>query len=51
MAAIEIQTGEILEGYLPSKALGLVRVWADLHREELLRMWKTQEFKPLPPLE
>ncbi len=28
MAAIDIQTGEVLEGHLPPKALSMVREWA-----------------------
>ena len=51
IAAIDIQTGEILEGYLPPKALAMVREWAAIHKNELLHMWETQEFKPLSPLE
>ena len=51
MAAIDIQTGEILEGYLPPKALSMVREWIDLNREDLLLMWETQDFKKLSPLE
>ncbi|MBQ6052277.1 MAG: DUF4160 domain-containing protein [Lachnospiraceae bacterium] len=51
MAEIEIQTGEILEGYLPPKALSMVREWVDIHKAELLYMWETQEFKSLSPLE
>ncbi|MBQ7719183.1 MAG: DUF4160 domain-containing protein [Clostridia bacterium] len=51
MAAVDIQTGEVLEGHLPPKALALVREWSDLHKEELLQMWKTQQFKALEPLE
>ena len=51
MAAVEIQTGEILEGYLPPKALSMVREWVAIHKDELLQMWETQEFKPLSPLE
>ncbi len=51
MAAVDIQTGEILEGHLPPKALSMVREWAALHKEDLLRMWETQEFKSLSPLE
>ncbi|MBM2813647.1 MAG: hypothetical protein HW421_409 [Ignavibacteria bacterium] len=35
-ALIEIQTGEILQGSLPSKQLKYVQVWADIHKEELL---------------
>lgn len=51
MAAVFIETGEVLDGHLPPKALSLVREWAAIHRDELLRIWKTQEFKALPPLE
>ncbi|MGI5090413.1 DUF4160 domain-containing protein [Treponema vincentii] len=51
MAAIDIQNGEILEGHLPPKALSMVREWVGIHRKDLLRMWETQEFKPLSPLE
>ena len=51
MAAVEIQSGEILEGQLPPKALSMVREWIGLHKSELLEMWKTQEFKVLAPLE
>ena len=51
MAAIDIQTGEVLEGHLPSKALAMVREWAAIHKDDLLHMWETQEFKSLSPLE
>ena len=51
MAAIDIQTGEVLEGHLPPKALTLVREWMGIHKSELLRMWETQEFQALSPLE
>lgn len=51
MAAIDVRTGEILEGSLPPKALMMVREWIGIHREDLLHMWETQEFKALSPLE
>ena len=50
MSAINIATGKVLEGDLPNKALKLVNEWLDLHRDELMKMWNTQEFKKLPPL-
>ena len=50
-AEFEIQTGYILAGFLPRKAVQLVQKWIKLHREELLRIWKAQEFTSLPPLE
>ncbi len=51
IAAVEIQTGDILEGNLPPKALSMVREWTELHKTDLLQIWKTQEFIKLPPLE
>ena len=50
MAAVEIKKGVILEGYLPPKALALVREWIGLNRDDLLQMWQMQKFRPLPPL-
>ena len=51
MAAIDIQTGEVLEGHLPPKALAMVREWSAIHKNDLLHMWETQEFKALSPFE
>ena len=51
MAAVDIQSGEVLEGYLPPKALSMVREWAAIHKDDLLHMWETQEFQSLSPLE
>ena len=51
MAAIEIQTGNVLEGYLPPKALAMVQEWVGMYRDDLLRIWETQEFRKLSPLE
>ena len=51
VAAVSIQTGEVLEGSLLPRALAMTREWVALHRDALLRMWQTQEFSQLPPLE
>jgi hypothetical protein len=51
VAAIDIQTGKIIEGHLPPKALSMVSEWTELHKAELLHIWETQEFKALSPLE
>ena len=51
VAAIDIMTGEVLDGYIPAKALNQVRVWIGLNKDEIKRIWETQEFKKLPPLE
>jgi len=50
MGAIDIQSGEMLEGDLPAKALSMVQEWIGLHRDDLLAMWNTQAFRKLPPL-
>ena len=44
-------TGEVLEGYLPPKALAMVREWIALHKDTLQEIRETQEFKKIPPLE
>ena len=51
VAAITISDGKVIEGALPSKALEMVKEWVSLHKEELLLIWETQEFKQLSPLE
>ena len=51
VAAIDFMNGEIIEGYLPPKALNMVREWIEIHREDLKNIWETQEFKQLAPLE
>ena len=51
VAAIDFMTGDILEGYLPQKALSMVREWIEIHKSELMKIWETQEFKHLAPLE
>ena len=45
-----VDTLEMIEGDLPNRARGLVVEWARLHKEELKRMWDSQEFRKLPPL-
>ena len=54
-ASIAIRTLEILDGYLPRRALNLVLDWAELHRAELLEdwelAWNQQPLRPIPPLE
>ena len=47
----DIQSGEIIEGDLPSRADRMVRDWAQSYQSELLEMWKSQQFKQLPGLE
>ena len=51
MGVFDINTLEVLEGDLPPKALSLVREWAEIYKDDLLKIWNTQIFTPLPPLE
>ncbi len=46
----EIETLEMIEGDLPQRAQKLVREWASGYQNDLIKMWKTQEFKKLPGL-
>ena len=50
VGAIDIQTGKMIDGDLPIRALKLVQEWISNNREELLKIWNTQEFKKLKPL-
>ena len=51
IGAIDIRTGDMIEGDLPKRALKMVQEWVSQHEQELMNMWKTQEFTELPPLE
>lgn len=39
-ALISIKDFSILEGQIPSRALGMVIEWAALHKDELMANWK-----------
>ena len=45
-----IQTFEMFEGDLPTKAQELVREWLEQHSQELQKMWDNQKIDKLPPL-
>jgi hypothetical protein len=47
----DIRTLEMIERDLPRRAQKLIRDWAKPYQEELLKMWKKKEYKPLPGLE
>jgi Domain of unknown function (DUF4160) len=49
-ALVSIESLEIIEGDLPSRAQKLVLEWATLYQQDLFQMWNTQEFRKLPPL-
>jgi len=51
---IAIDPIAILSGYLPPKALSLVTEWAEIHKEELKKVWSQsmahQELDKIEPL-
>lgn len=50
VGVFDIETIEMLEGDFPKKAKELVKEWLQLHQNELIEMWDSQEMKKLPPL-
>jgi Domain of unknown function (DUF4160) len=53
-ALITIDNAEVFAGSLPSRALGMVKEWAELHREELNQVWeaarRAQPINKIDPL-
>lgn len=47
-AMIGIRDLALMEGKLPSRALGFVIEWADLHRDELLVAWDRAKRRESP---
>jgi len=45
-----IDSLEMLEGNLPQRARKMIVEWGRLYQTELWEMWRTQEFRKLPPL-
>lgn len=50
-AVFNIKTGQLMEGDLPPRAMGMVKDWIQLHQKELIDIWETQEFRKVQPLE
>ncbi len=48
-AAIAIETGEVLDEKLPRKILKEIEEWRNIHKDELLEIWKTQIFRLICP--
>jgi hypothetical protein len=48
---MELTNLNIIEGMLPKKCRQLVREWAEIHQDELIEMWNTQNFHHIEPLE
>jgi hypothetical protein len=54
-AVIDIETGDVIAGELPKRALSLVSEWQSAHLSELRENWELarehKELKKIPPLE
>ncbi len=51
LGSFDIKTLKMIEGDLPLKAQALVKEWAKEHQDALQKIWDTQKFEALPPLE
>ncbi len=49
-ASIEVESLNVMAGNIPARVRGLVEEWAEMHRHELLEMWKSHDFHKLEPL-
>ena len=49
-ATFDIRTLQVLDGQLPPKQRLMVTEWATVYREQLMKIWDTQEFEKIPPL-
>lgn len=54
-AVVAIDTGEVIEGRLPPRVLGLVQEWRERHRDDLTEDWslarERKALKRIEPLE
>jgi hypothetical protein len=50
-ALFEIKTLRKIDGDLPETAEKLVTEWAKLHKSELLKIWESQIFTKIAPLD
>ncbi len=49
-AQFDLLEGAFIKGFLPTKQSRLVLAWYELHKEELLEMWESKEFKKIKPI-
>jgi len=49
-ASFAISSLNVISGSVPAKVRGLVEEWAELHKDELLRMWNSKDFHKIKPL-
>jgi hypothetical protein len=51
IGVFDIDTLEMIEGDLPTRAKRLVVEWAAMNKEEMKKMWNSGKYHKLPPLE
>lgn len=49
-AQFNLNEGAFTKGALPSRPARLVLAWYELHKDELLQIWNSKEFKKIKPL-
>lgn len=49
-AVIELKEFAVIDGNIPARYYQLVREWAEIHQQELVKMWDSQNFHPIEPL-
>ena len=47
VAALEIETGRIIDGMLPKSAVDSAQEWVRENKDVLLQMWSSQEFRKI----
>ena len=51
-AQVDIETLQVLDGWLPPRALRLIQEWGELHRQELRDNWtRAVAQEPLVPID
>ena len=50
-AQFDMEEGAFSKGFLPTKQSRLVLAWYEIHKDELMAMWKSKAFKKIKPLE
>jgi hypothetical protein len=51
VGVFRIADGSLLEGSLSPRASAMVKQWIAKHKDELLDVWETNEWKPIDPLQ
>ncbi|RKX84493.1 MAG: hypothetical protein DRP58_07145 [Spirochaetes bacterium] len=50
-AQFDMGEGAFIKGILPSRQARLVLAWYEIHKDELMDLWNTKNFKKIKPLE